>query len=168
MYNSDCGTGKRRSTNSDPPGRAAQRFVEGSAWFGRGNSYQHFLYPRLIDFLAQPVGGLDKLQAIEVTETISVYMRVALLAGGILASPWIFYQFFSFLAKGLKPKERSNILIAVPFAVLFCRGRCFRVSGNAPIGTQFFQSVDGRADFFTDKVVFCVRHKPYLLDRDEL
>jgi len=128
-----------------------------------------FFTPRLIDFLAQPVGGLDKLQAIEVTETISVYMRVALLAGGILASPWIFYQFFSFLAKGLKPKERSNILIAVPFAVLFfCRGRCFRVSGDAPIGTQFFHSVDGRADVFTDKVVFCVRHKPYLLDRDEL
>ena len=61
-----------------------------------------FFTRQLISFLAQPVGGLDKLQAIEVTETISVYMRVALLSGVILASPWIFYQLFRFLAKGLK------------------------------------------------------------------
>ena len=84
------------------------------------NSYQHFLYPRLIDFLAQPVGGW-MLQAIEVTETISVYMRVALLAGdsGI---PVDFLIVFQLLAKGLKPKERATSSSRFPSP---CRGRVF-------------------------------------------
>ena len=33
---------------------------------------------KIINYLAQPVGGLDKLKAIEVTESIGVFMRVAL------------------------------------------------------------------------------------------
>ena len=114
-----------------------------------------FFTPRLIDFLAQPVGGLDKLQAIEVTETISVYMRVALLAGGILASPWIFYQFFSFLAKGLKPRERSNILIAVPFAVLFfAAGTVFAFLVMLPSALNFFNQLMGVQTFLRIKSYF--------------
>ena len=35
-----------------------------------------FINPAL-EFLTQPIGGLQNLQAIEVTETLSVYMRVA-------------------------------------------------------------------------------------------
>ncbi|MBE3038347.1 MAG: twin-arginine translocase subunit TatC, partial [Chloroflexi bacterium] len=32
---------------------------------------------KIVNFLAGPIGGLEKLQAIEVTETVGVFMRVA-------------------------------------------------------------------------------------------
>src|SRR3990170_5619223 len=35
----------------------------------------------LIDVLAKPIGGVDKLVSIEVTENVGVFMRVSLLAG---------------------------------------------------------------------------------------
>lgn len=111
-----------------------------------------FFTRQLIDFLAQPIGGLDKLQAIEVTETVSVYMRVALLAGVILASPWIFFQLFSFLAKGLKAEERSKVLIAVPFAVLFfAAGAVFAYLIMLPSALNFFAQFLGVQTFFRIK-----------------
>ncbi len=53
-----------------------------------------FFVKPVLDFLAGPVGGVEKLQVIEVTESMSVYMRVALLIGLIIALPWIFLQLF--------------------------------------------------------------------------
>ena len=110
---------------------------------------------QLISFLAQPVGGLDKLQAIEVTETISVYMRVALLSGVILASPWIFYQLFRFLAKGLKAEERNRIIMAVPLAVLFFgAGAAFAYLVMLPSALKFFSQFLGVLTFFRIKSYF--------------
>ena len=85
-----------------------------------------FFVNPILDFLARPIGGLQNLQAIEVTETMAVYMRVALLGGLILALPWITFQLLRFVGKGLKPKERKGIYIALPFAVLlFLSGVAF-------------------------------------------
>ncbi|HNW95080.1 MAG TPA: twin-arginine translocase subunit TatC [Anaerolineaceae bacterium] len=114
-----------------------------------------FFTSRLIDFLARPIGGLEKLQAIEVTETVSVYMRVALLAGFILASPWIFYQLFGYLAKGLKAEERSRVLVAVPFAVLFfAAGAAFAYIIMLPSALNFFAQFLGVQTLFRIKSYF--------------
>src|SRR5262245_53436944 len=43
----------------------------------------------IVNFLATPVGGLQNLRAIEVTESIGVFMKVALLSGVALALPYI-------------------------------------------------------------------------------
>jgi Sec-independent protein secretion pathway component TatC len=40
-----------------------------------------------LDLLTQPIGGLDKLLSIEVTENLSVYMRVSLL--GCCINCWL-------------------------------------------------------------------------------
>lgn len=72
-----------------------------------------------LDLLAVPIGGLDKLQAIEVTESISVYMRVSLLAGLVLAMPVIVFELLSFILPGLKKSEKKWVYIAVPSATLF-------------------------------------------------
>ncbi len=40
-----------------------------------------FFVKPILEFLATPIGGLEKLHAIEVTESVGVYMRIALLAG---------------------------------------------------------------------------------------
>ena len=49
---------------------------------GVGISF-YFTVP-LMGYLAKPVGGLDNLQAIKVTEEIGVYMRVALTSGNAI------------------------------------------------------------------------------------
>ena len=77
---------------------------------------------KIIEFLAQPVGGLDKLKAIEVTESVSVFMRVALLSGIALAIPYIAFELWLFAAPGLKPRERKMGLAGIPLATIFFLG----------------------------------------------
>src|SRR3990170_2140526 len=72
----------------------------------------------LIDVLAKPIGGVDKLVSIEVTENVGVFMRVSLLAGFIASLPMTLYHLIAFLMPGLMPKERRGLLMAIPFATL--------------------------------------------------
>lgn len=74
---------------------------------------------RLVKFLAAPVGGLGALKAIEVTESIGVFMKVALLAGIAIALPYVAFEFWLFAAPGLHPRERLYGLVGIPLAALF-------------------------------------------------
>lgn len=74
---------------------------------------------RLAEFLAKPIGGLQELKAIDVTENISAYMKISLLSGVILALPFILYEVLAFVVPGLKPKERGWIWLVIPIASLF-------------------------------------------------
>ena len=61
----------------------------------------------LMEFLSVPVGGLEKLQAIQVTEEVGVFMRVAMTAGIAVAFPYIAFELWLFAAPGLKPREKK-------------------------------------------------------------
>jgi sec-independent protein translocase protein TatC len=74
---------------------------------------------RLVQFLAAPVGGLGSLRAIEVTESIGVFMKVALLAGIAVSLPYVAFEFWLFAAPGLRPRERLFGLVGIPLAALF-------------------------------------------------
>jgi sec-independent protein translocase protein TatC len=74
---------------------------------------------RIVIFLAGPIGGIDKLQAIEVTETIGVFMRVALLCGFALALPYIAFELWLFAAPALRPRAKVIGLFAIPLVILF-------------------------------------------------
>ena len=101
-----------------------------------------FFVNPILNFLTQPIGGLKNLQAIEVTETMSVYMRVALLGGLIIALPWIIYQVLRFVGKGLLPAERKGIYLALPIAVLlFLAGVAFAFYIMLPASQGFFQVI---------------------------
>lgn len=79
-----------------------------------------FLFtPQLIEFLARPIGGLSSLKAIEVTESIGVFMRVALIAGIALALPYVSFELWLFAAPGLRPASRKFSLLAIPLVFLF-------------------------------------------------
>ena len=81
-----------------------------------------FFNQPLIAYLAEPVGGLDSLRAIEVTESVSVFMKVALLAGLAIALPYVAFEFWLFAAPGLRPRERRYGLIGIPLAGIFFVG----------------------------------------------
>ncbi len=74
--------------------------------------------PSVVDWMAQPIGGIGALQAIEVTESVSAFMRVSLLCGAIIAFPYIALELFAFINPGLTRRERTVVLVAVPFSVL--------------------------------------------------
>jgi sec-independent protein translocase protein TatC len=91
------------------------RIIIGLA-LGVGFSF-YFTIP-LMEYLAGPVGGLGKLQAIQVTEGIGVYMRVALLSGVTIMLPYIAFELWLFAAPGLKPRDRKMGLLGIPLATL--------------------------------------------------
>jgi sec-independent protein translocase protein TatC len=91
------------------------RIIIGLA-IGVGVSF-YFTLP-LMEYLAQPVGGLEKLQAIQVTEGIGVYMRVALMSGIAIMLPYIVFELWLFAAPGLKPRDRKLGLLGIPLATL--------------------------------------------------
>ena len=98
-----------------------------------------FFVDPVLDFLSRPVGGVESLQVIEVTESMSVFMRVALLIGLVVALPWIFFQLFSFVGKGLKKSEKRGLFIAIPFATaLFLAGGSFAFFVMLPASMKFF------------------------------
>src|SRR5215216_7123989 len=61
---------------------------------GVGISF-YFAKP-LMEYMARPVGGLPKLQAIQVTEEIGVFMRVALTSGIAIMLPYIAFEIWLF------------------------------------------------------------------------
>jgi sec-independent protein translocase protein TatC len=80
----------------------------------------------IINLLAGPVGGIKKLVAIEVTESIGVFMRVALLSGVAIALPYIAFELWLFVAPGLRPREKKFGLAGIPVAAfLFIVGMVF-------------------------------------------
>jgi sec-independent protein translocase protein TatC len=67
------------------------------------------------------------------------YMKISLITGLILSSPWVFYQIWRFVAAGLYQKEKRYIHLAVPFsAALFVTGALFFLYVVAPISLTFF------------------------------
>jgi sec-independent protein translocase protein TatC len=75
---------------------------------------------RILEVLAQPLeGGIDSLQAIDVTEPLGVFMRVALLTGFALALPYISLELWLFAAPGLRRRARFFGLLAIPLITIF-------------------------------------------------
>lgn len=73
----------------------------------------------IMAILAEPVGGLDNLQAIQVTENLGVFMRIGIFTGVALAIPYIAFELYLFAAPGLSVRARRYGLIGIPFAAVF-------------------------------------------------
>jgi sec-independent protein translocase protein TatC len=71
------------------------------------------VYPAYLDYLSNEGEGLlgnrQYLTTLSVQEAFVVYFKVSLLCGVVLASPWIFFQIWSFIAAGLYPHERAYV-----------------------------------------------------------
>jgi sec-independent protein translocase protein TatC len=80
-----------------------------------------FLFARpMMEILARPLpGGFESLRAIDVTESISSFMRISLLAGFAISLPYIVLELWLFAAPGLSSKSRRVGLLAIPTITLF-------------------------------------------------
>ncbi len=97
-----------------------------------------WLAPFFIEFLARPIGGLDKLVAIEVTESVGVYMRVSLLSGFVMALPIIVFEILAYVVPGLYDNEKRWVFSAIPIAtLLFIAGAAFTYLIMLPAALPF-------------------------------
>ncbi len=111
----------------------------------------------LLEQLQQPYlavmadrGQAAPLQILRAGEGFSIYLKVGFLGGLILASPWVFYQLWMFMAAGLYPHERRPILMAVPFsALLFVAGAGFYLYVVAEPLMRFFLEFNARLGWAT-------------------
>ena len=78
--------------------------------------------PQLLDWLAEPIGGVTELQAIEVTEPIGVVMRVTLITSFAITLPYIILELLLFAAPGLSRRARFIGLLAIPIVAIFFLG----------------------------------------------
>ena len=109
----------------------------------------------LMEFIAVPVGGLEKLQAIQVTEEIGVFMRVAMSTGIAIAFPYIAFEIWLFAAPGLKPREKKMGLVGIPLAtLLFLSGMAFTYYVLIPTALPFLGSFTKISQFWAAKEYF--------------
>jgi sec-independent protein translocase protein TatC len=95
-------------------------------WLALGVVISSIFTRDLVVILAAPLEDTSLLGAIEVTESISVFMRIALMGGLILAIPLIAFEFWLFAAPGLRSREKKTGLIGIPLAtLLFAVGVAF-------------------------------------------
>ncbi len=92
-----------------------------------------FFGKEILSFLKYPYEqtisqiGLDRqLVILSATAGFTIYLKVSLIAGLLLASPWISYQLWTFVSVGLRDREQRYVKLGVLFsAVLFVTGAMF-------------------------------------------
>ncbi|WLD10937.1 twin-arginine translocase subunit TatC [Planctellipticum variicoloris] len=76
--------------------------------------------------LRDAVKRIDSPITLNVQEAFMTYLKVALVGGLVIASPWIFYQLWLFVAAGLYPHEQKYVYTYLPMSiVLFLGGVTF-------------------------------------------
>jgi sec-independent protein translocase protein TatC len=112
---------------------------------GVGFALSYGFKEKLFDILTRPLIAAmqegDKLVYTGLPEAFFAYLKVAFLAGLMLAAPVILYEFWMFVAPGLYQKEKRLLL---PFVFLssffFVGGALFGYFVVFPFGFQFFLS----------------------------
>jgi len=114
------------------------RIITAFAALAATTAFSFMFASRLINLLAEPVGGIKALVSIEITENAAVFMRVSLLSGVILAMPVMVYQAMRFVLPGLTERERRWLRLGVPSAsLLFVAGVGFTWYVMLPAAVPF-------------------------------
>jgi sec-independent protein translocase protein TatC len=116
-------------------------------------------YQQLFDFVIGPMRAMvpkgQTLIFTEPTEAMMIYIKIAVIAGILIASPAVMAQVWLFVAPGLYSHEKK---LAIPFVVLsslfFIAGAAFAHYFAFPLTFQFFGS------FSSDTLTYMPRIEP--------
>ena len=113
------------------------------------------LFAFVMDPMRELLGPGQQLIYTEPTEAIMLYLKIALIAGLLLASPAVMSQVWLFVAPGLYTHEKK---LAIPFVVMssvcFVGGAAFAHYIVFPLTWTFF------ASFASDVITFMPRIEP--------
>ncbi len=125
------------------------RMIRALLGLGLGTVICLVLCSKIIAFIEGPYIGVmgvqARLQTLAPADGIISYIKIALISGLILTSPWVFYQLWMFVAAGLYPHEKRYVHLATPFsAALFVTGALFFVLVVAPLTLSFLVKFNER------------------------
>ena len=111
-----------------------------------------FFHEEIFNILARPVRMYlpegEELTVITLPAAFMVYIKVSFLAAIFVIAPFIFYQFWKFVAPGLYQKEKKYVVPFVFFTTFFfALGALFGYFVVFPFACNFFISM--AADFKT-------------------
>ena len=118
--------------------RLTRMIIAAVIGFGICFAFAERILQMLLKPLQQVLPQSSTIQATELTEKFFVSMKAAFVGGIFLASPYLFYQIWSFIAPGLYEEERKlAIPVAVFTALCFVSGACFGYFVVFPYGFTF-------------------------------
>ncbi len=80
-----------------------------------------------------------QLQTIQPAEGFLTYVKVCLVFGLLLTSPWVFWQVWTFISAGLYRREKKFVKVVAPVSAgLFVGGALFFLLLVAPLAISFF------------------------------
>ena len=136
---------EERSPFTEHLGELRDRLIHSFIAVGVGFVAAYFFKEQLFDILTAPLvtamakSGNAKLIFTGLPEAFFTYLKVALLAGIILATPVLFYEFWMFVSPGLYREEKKYILpIIILSVIFFIAGASFGYFIVFPYGFQFF------------------------------
>jgi sec-independent protein translocase protein TatC len=120
-----------------------KRLIACAIAMGIGFVIAYIFSERLFQLLIAPLNAVmpegDQLIFTNLPEMFLTYIKVAFLAGVLLAAPLIFYELWMFAAPGLYQKEKKFLIpFVVSSTVLFVGGSLFGYSVVFPFGFKFF------------------------------
>ncbi len=126
-------------------GELRDRLIHSFIAVGIGFVAAYFFKEKLFELLTAPLvtamseSGHAKLIFTGLPEAFFTYLKVALMAGIILATPVLFYEFWMFVSPGLYRNEKKYILPIILLSVIFfMAGSSFGYFIVFPYGFQFF------------------------------
>lgn len=120
-----------------------KRLISSAVAVGIGFAISYIFSERLFRILISPLKaqlpGEDRLIFTNLPEMFLAYLKTAFVSGILLASPFIFYQIWMFVAPGLYQKEKKLVIPFVFFStILFVGGALFGYFVVFPFGFKFF------------------------------
>ena len=101
-----------------------------------GSCVGYYYIDAIMHYITLPAGKLYYMQP---SEAFFTYLKVACVAGFLVALPVVFWQIWRFFLPALTPKERMVLGIVVPTSVLlFFGGLAFSFFLVLPAGIHFF------------------------------
>jgi sec-independent protein translocase protein TatC len=121
--------------------RLVKSFIAVGIGFAASYGFKERLFQILVRPLVRVMGEGDSLIFTGLPEAFFTYLKVAFLSGLILASPYLIYHFWMFVAPGLYRKERRVLApIVLLSSLFFVGGALFGYFIVFPFGFKFFLS----------------------------
>jgi sec-independent protein translocase protein TatC len=104
-----------------------RRIVHSAIYLVLGSAVAYIFHEKLYSLVQAPLDRLHiKLNYTHPMDPLNLYLQVSLIGGAILASPFILYQVWLFIAPGLYQKEKRFVIPFMAATVaLFLTGAAF-------------------------------------------
>jgi sec-independent protein translocase protein TatC len=122
-----------------------KRIINAVLGIAVGIALSFFFIQRIFDFLMAPANATlpegSRLIYTQPTEAFALYIQISLISGAVIASPWIMYQVWRFIAPGLYANEKRFVVPFVLFSTIgFVGGAAFNHYIAYPFIMTYFAS----------------------------